>query len=57
MRKQLPRLETPLNGDERALYNVALRLERIIELLENVIEDRPEEVTNEVPKKKTTKKR
>lgn len=68
MRKQLPRLDNPLNADERALYNVAIRLDRIIELLEFVIEDKVEikipevSITSEVEvkpstKKKTTKKK
>lgn len=34
MRKQLPRLDSPLNADERLLYGIALRLDRVIELLE-----------------------
>ena len=68
MRKQMPILDNPLNADERALYNVAIRLDRIIELLEIVIEDKDEikipevSITSEVEvkpstKKKTTKKK
>lgn len=68
MRKQMPILDNPLNADERALYNVAVRLDRIIELLEIVIEDKVEIKIPEVStisevevkpstKKKTTKKK
>lgn len=68
MRKQMPILDTPLNADERALYNVAVRLDRIIELLEVAIQEKSEvlnvtEVIStsdevvETVKKKTTKKK
>ena len=40
MRKQLPIMENPLNADERMLYGIAMRLDRIIELLEDVIEEK-----------------
>lgn len=38
MRKQLPRLDMPLNVDERLLYAIAVRLDRIIELLDNDVQ-------------------
>ncbi len=43
MRKEMPRLEEPLNADERLLYCIGKRLDRIIDLLENIIEEKVEE--------------
>lgn len=63
MRKELPILDSPLNANERMLYNVAVRLDRIIELLEDVIPEKQEIIIEEpaltlteVPKSKKKKK-
>lgn len=48
MRKEMPKMEIPLNADERMLYGIAMRLERIIDLLENIIEDKEEVVLKSV---------
>lgn len=47
MSKILPILDEPLNAGERMLHGIAMRLERIIDLLENIIEEK-EEVKIEV---------
>lgn len=37
MRKEIPALENPLNADERLLHGIALRLDRIIEILDDIV--------------------
>lgn len=48
MRKNLPILDEPLNADERMLHGIAIRLERIIDLLENIIEEKEEKKIEEI---------
>lgn len=67
MRKQLPSIEQPLNAGERFLYAIAIRLDRVIELLEDIttkpepiiasepITDKVEEVTKSVDYSEMTK--
>ena len=67
MRKQLPNIEQPLNAEERFLYAIAIRLDRVIELLEEItvkpepiiesepITDKTEEVVKSVDYSEMTK--
>lgn len=66
MRKQMPKLDAPLNADERYLHAIAVRLDRVIELLEDKLDTKevikaPEVfIASEeeiVQKKRTTKKK
>lgn len=62
MRKQMPILDTPLNANERAMYNVSVRLDRLIELIEDMTEVKtvdvvePEVVITPIKVTKTKKK-
>lgn len=65
MRKEIPKLEQPLNANERFLNALAIRLDRMIELLEekeitkpDVVEVKEVVVTSEeTPKPKKTRKK